>query len=202
MSTIPRSPGTYILTHRPTGRFYIGSSTNLYSRINHHNYLFRYNKHFSQRLQDVCNSADEIDVEVFPLITRDSAYDLEQELLDKNINNPLCCNVGSDARTIWKDGMPSWRRKRHSEKMQGHGVPEHVRLAVSRANAGKKLGPETLQRMRDAKLGKSNLRVKVMIDGILYSTKKEAMDELRVCNVTLNNRLSSTHPKWESWKVI
>lgn len=101
---IPRRPGCYILTHVESGKFYIGSSGNLYER--HHVHMSHlYNGiHKNLRLQELFDSDDYCLMEYQLADNREIAYQLEQTELDQWIDHPDCLNVLNDAKTGWKDG--------------------------------------------------------------------------------------------------
>lgn len=102
---IPNLPGVYIVTHEPTGLYYVGSSGNLLERRHHHVAGLRNGNHISPRLQQTWQGEiSEYTFKFETCIDRDSAYDREQELLDKLWGMPLCTNHGNSARSRWVIG--------------------------------------------------------------------------------------------------
>jgi hypothetical protein len=104
---IPREPGCYILNHRVTGKFYIGSTSNLYRRYQQQLTSLRLGVNHNLELQRLFDSDDHFDYEWLVSPDRDHAYDIEQHELDRFLNHPDCINVLNDARKGWKRGtMP------------------------------------------------------------------------------------------------
>lgn len=202
MTKLSSAPGAYVITHNPSGRFYIGSSGNVRARINQHYHLLRHDKHPSGRLQEVFTNTDDITIDVTPAPDKDGAFESEQAILDARFSDPLCCNNAPGARTLWKDGMPEEQRRLRSDKMKGHSVSDHVRESVRKANTGLKRSPETLQRMREAKAEQAAKQsIPVIVNGVEYKSNKEAIEKLGINKRTLTKRLNSDDPKWADWKT-
>lgn len=196
----PRSPGAYILTHVPTGRFYIGSTCNLYNRINTHLSNLRHGKHHVALLQEVFSGDLDMSLQIQTTPCRDTAYSAEQELLDRHHSNRLCCNAHDATHGNWKRGMPEERRRHLSNSRMGHEVPEHVRDAVRRANTGSKRGPETIRKMQEARARQPvTWASPVIVNGVRYESRNEAAAALGINSTTLRTRIRSTDPKWEKW---
>ena len=104
---IPHSAGCYILNHRLTGKFYIGSTSNLYRRYQQQLTSLRLGANHNPELQRLFDNDDHFDYEWIVSTDRDHAYDIEQRELDRFLNHPDCINVLNDARKGWKRGtMP------------------------------------------------------------------------------------------------
>jgi group I intron endonuclease len=116
---VPRLPGVYVITHEPTGIYYVGSTGNLYERRSNHIAELKQHRHVNRRLQDTWGgSLDDYTFKFEACDSRDEALDLEQEVLDKLWGMFLCANVGNDARIGWKHGtMPPELLNKHSQHL-------------------------------------------------------------------------------------
>lgn len=101
---IPRRPGCYILTHVESGKFYIGSTGNLYERHHVHMSHLYSGIHKNLQLQELFDSDDYCLMEHLLTADREIAYQLEQTELDRWIGHPDCLNVLNDAKASWKYG--------------------------------------------------------------------------------------------------
>lgn len=128
-------PGAYIMTHRPTGVYYVGSSSNLYLRHRGHLDKLRIGKHRTQRLQELYRGPSEFEFKLIETLDTEEARGVEQTLLDEHLGNPLCCNVAPDAVNTW-DVMPENVR---SAMTVGRLKSEKWRAAISRPQS-----PETI----------------------------------------------------------
>ncbi len=90
--------GVYVLTHSGTGKIYVGSSGQLTVRLDRHFRELKLGTHHNKPLQDVWNRHPRLLITLFPTETREEAYALEKELIDKNRPSGLLLNVGSDVR--------------------------------------------------------------------------------------------------------
>ena len=90
--------GVYVLTHSGTGKIYVGSSGQLTVRLDRHFRELKLGTHHNKPLQDVWNRHPWLLITLFPTETREEAYALEKELIDKNRPSGLLLNVGSDVR--------------------------------------------------------------------------------------------------------
>lgn len=86
--------GVYILFSPRTGKFYVGSSGDLAKRHDQHFTELRKNRHLCVGLQDLWNSGH--DIFFFPVTveTREEAYALEQDILDRYRDDDKMLNVG------------------------------------------------------------------------------------------------------------
>lgn len=82
----------YILTHKPTGVFYVGSTKNLRTRLIDHRVKLDGGKHYAKALQDVYRSWDEISVEHTECRDDAAALRMEQDALKKYHGHRLCAN--------------------------------------------------------------------------------------------------------------
>ncbi len=184
---IPSSPGVYRITHVPTGLFYVGSTSNLRSRIGEHRRRLTSNGHPNKRFQEAFTSLSDLDIVVTPLSSSEEAMKKEQEMLDREHGKPNCCNVSPNATSTGNN------------RASGHVVQDHVREAVRLANTGLKRSKETLERMSEAK---SNQHIPVEIDGVRYKHAKDAAAKTGVPYGTVYYRANSDAECFSGWKFI
>lgn len=204
--TIPRAPGAYIITHLPTGVYYIGSSQNIGRRIVNHRNQLQMGTHPNKRLLETVKSLDELSIVSHPTETLDQARDKEQELLDKHHGQDLCCNVGTGSRSPWSiGGVPESLKKlnrgralgnRHSE---GHVVSDEVKDAVRRANTGLKRSEETIAKLRAAAPTCQMIPRQVSVNGIVYDSISAAAKAHGVSSPTVRNRIQSESECFSGW---
>ena len=93
------TPAVYMLTHEPTGLFYIGSSSSFGLRVNSHKHQLLKGIHKATRLQEVFKSWDEIDVRFTEVDSPETALATEQHFLNLFYGHPLCVNSASSVRS-------------------------------------------------------------------------------------------------------
>lgn len=86
----------YRLVHRPTGKFYIGSTDLIEDRKVQHMESLRKGHHQNVRLQRFYNRKGPkgFEFEVHEVKNRKEAYALEQRLITKHLDNPKLMNIG------------------------------------------------------------------------------------------------------------
>lgn len=94
MSTL----GTYVLTDAKTRKFYVGSSKDIEKRIERHIRDLNMEEHHCLPLQSLWNKHSRLIETVFPTETREEAYELEQDLINRNLDSPSLLNVGMGVR--------------------------------------------------------------------------------------------------------
>lgn len=212
----PKTPGAYILTHEPTGRFYIGSSGDLRSRLLDHRRLLIRGVHGNKNLLDCFTEWGDIDIKYELFDFRSEAYRREDELLGYFHGQPLCCNVGRDPHGAFIGGMPEETKhklrlanlgRRHSDefkqkcsiRLTGHRLSEETRRRISEANLGKSFSDEIRLNMREAKTltaGKS-----IIIKGIRYRSYAEAVRALGIHESTIRQRVANKSSLFDDWKL-
>ena len=203
MKPLPTKPGAYTITHRPTGRFYVGSTGNLQARILSHKSNLRRAVHNNQKLQEVVTSIDDLVIVVDITDTLESARDKEQRLLDTHLGDPNCCNVGTGARSLWVEGTvpeelraQTGARSKGNSYAKGHVVSEEARDAVRRANTGLKRSDEVKARMSAAN---TNVRA-VVVNGVEYPSIRKMAIALGLHPDTARSRILSTNPEFCNWR--
>lgn len=85
--------GTYTLTHVKSGRFYVGSSGDVKKRLDRHWSELRSGKHHCRPLQEIWNNGGDLAVAVIETDTREEAYELEQDFLDRFAESSQMLNI-------------------------------------------------------------------------------------------------------------
>lgn len=88
------STGAYILTDKKTKKFYVGSSFDVEKRIDRHVHDLNSGKHHCLPFQKIWNENSKLVVTFFPTATRDDAYILEQDIIDRNLTSANLLNIG------------------------------------------------------------------------------------------------------------
>lgn len=198
--TLDARPGVYTITHSPTGRFYVGSSKKVSTRISGHLSDLRKGSHDNRLLQEIVTSTDDLVFTAAYTETVEEARNAEQELLDIYHGQELCCNIGTGSKSLWAAGkVPSEmidKVRAHATGNsygKGHVVTEEMKEAVRRANTGLKRSPETLEKMR------ANGLRPVVINGVKYDGVEIAAKALGIHPQTLNKRINSNLDEWSEW---
>lgn len=167
-SDLPEMPAVYVLIHRTTGYFYIGSTNSLGRRMRRHTESFTHG-HYNRKLHNVVeNHRDELDLKYMFVETEEEARALEQRYLDQHIHDPHCCNEATGATSTWGGGVPAHQRAKmvagateYAQSERGReaarkrmlGIPrteEHKRRVAEKLT-GLKRSPETIEKLRIAK---------------------------------------------------
>ena len=206
MDHIPSCPGSYKITHRESGFFYVGSSKNIRGRIKHHISSLKRGDHINEAFQKAFVSVDHLDIEINQFETLLQARDSEQEMIDKYLTDPKCCNVGTGAHATWQRGAtPTWLSDINRLKglgnqyAKGHVVSDAVKDAVRAANTGRVRSGETRAKMSDAK---SAMKRAVEINGVTSPGVKEASMALGISKETIRSRALSANVIFAGWLFV
>lgn len=110
----------YILTHVASGKFYIGSTSNVHKRIQRHFNELNNSKHHNVLLQECYNESKTLELRTLgPFKDRQSAYDFESKLITRALNdvkllNILNGSIGGDAISR-HPGLSSIREERRAK---------------------------------------------------------------------------------------
>src|ERR1039458_6811279 len=146
MSPDPSLPGNYTITHRATGRCYVGQSANMPRRwANDHRPALRHNKHDSKYMQNVWNKyfEDAFDFEVVENCDVDDLTEREQWWMDelKPVFN-TCPTAGSRRGFV----CTAETRAKIGAAKKGKALTPMHRAAISagraRAKAERNLGKQ------------------------------------------------------------
>lgn len=209
--------GVYSITHRPTGYVYIGSSSNLYRRINHHKSMLRLGTHFIPILQKLYQDNQDVEYCWVETIDVDEARNIEQFLLFAGRDYALFLNRAIDAYHSFKNLKHTEETKRKiSEKRKGVALSEDHRAAISKGGKGRIVSDETRALISQKKKGvpkpesvreilqKSNeLKSKIVqVGDITYPSAAAAGRAYGVDTKTIHNRVNSTTDKFKDWSFV
>lgn len=202
----------YLLKHVPSKKFYVGSTGGIKQRLINHRSALRNNKHYCKLLQAFYNEDPSSVQECIILVPdRDTAFELEQFIIDDNVSSGLLLNVSPDAKTPYK-GL------KHSEETR-------LKITASRIgelnpNYGKRMSEATKRKIAQAITGERNqfygkthtdevkqrlreLRQRpVVAGGKRYSSIVEAYKQMKIGRRKLVSRLESTSPEWTDYYYI
>lgn len=185
---IPESAGVYILTHIPTGMFYIGATKKL-------------RKRFLQHLGDITFSRKGIagrfgsgemhkhDFNFQFELTADiwDALDFEKALLRSNVNTPLCVNRSYLQGTLKEYSQETIQKRRN--KIVG----------VSRGESFK----DTMRAVRSSPDYKGPIPVRrISIEGKTYPHCAEAARQLGMNVLTLRSRVQRDSATFSDWYYL
>jgi group I intron endonuclease len=190
--------GAYVLAHKSTGCFYVGSSVNLRERINLHQSHLRRGIHANKKLAELVAHDDEVSVGVVRTHTREEAYAIEQAVLDQHHGDPYCLNIAKDAKSSPK-GRPLSPETRHkqSQSLQGREFSEESRLKMSQASLGVPKSQEHVAKMRQAR--KEINSCPVIVEGTRFDSIAEACRQFNTLHQTVHRRIRSTDEKFKNW---
>lgn len=117
--------GAYTLTDLRTGKFYVGSSGDIEKRFKRHFDDLQSQRHHCPGLQKLWNDYGRLRQSTYPTETREQAYELEQDMLDRFKGSVLLLNVGLSVR----GGDNLTRNPRRSEIVAA--IKESVREKLS-----------------------------------------------------------------------
>jgi predicted GIY-YIG superfamily endonuclease len=170
--------GAYMIFHRVTGLFYIGSATNLHKRRLEHESRLRSGIHHLARLQEAYNQSQIADFIYWYSADRAQALQWEQSLLDQYWGNPLLLNFG---RVADKPRLGAKNNERQREAARQTRLTEVVsterREILSQSRLAFEASPEG-RALRDRLSAQKRMRVS--IDGVIYQSTREAAEKLGI----------------------
>lgn len=199
-----KHPGSYILTHIPTGHFYVGSASCVKARMQQHKHTLNKGNHANRRLQQIFTKWEDLQIDITLTNTVDDARREEQDLLDTHSESELLCNVSTSATNSFQGVLSDERRKEillmaiAASSLARRGKPQtedHIRNAVE----GRRGFTQTDKSREAISLTKSK---KVSIDGVIYDSSREAAKALNLPFRTLRSRLYSDSKKFKHYFFI
>jgi group I intron endonuclease len=157
VESIPHASGIYQILCVPTDKVYVGSSSDLYRRWNHHQSLLRRGRHYSRYLQSawIKYGTESFVFSVLEFVPIDSLVEREQYYLDTlHACDP---SIGFNTAPVAKSlrgipRTPEWAAKIGATH-RGVSVPEHVRAKIRSALVGQVITEETRQKISKAVKG-------------------------------------------------
>lgn len=196
------SIGMYILTHIPTGMFYIGSSQNIERRLAQHRQKLNLQVHPNHRFQKVFQKWDDVKVETFLTETVQEARDKETELLKVHVGSDLCFNYNTDANnpaanvikyrsTVRNTGYNSVDRVYPPKKTK-----EEISKIAKERRAKFPLSAAARERISQAR---SRL---ISIEGTEYPNARVASESLGLAEGTIYRRITSKSTRFKDWHYV
>lgn len=139
----------YVILNTTDNVFYIGSTCDIYSRINQHRCELRGNYHQSKKLQESFNNSNLYDFVISVIFTEnmEENYDLEQILLDNFIKLSTCTNTHSNSRSSLGIFPNEETKQKISNILKGRKVSLETRNKISLIHKGKIISKETKAKM-------------------------------------------------------
>jgi group I intron endonuclease len=124
--------GTYRIRNIVSGRFYIGSSENVYRRFETHRRQLRAGAHKNIPLQGSWNKhgEDAFKFEVLGTFSPDAVRGAERALLQQFFSHPLCCNMHDETYVFPRTG------RKHTAATRAK-ISEKVQAALAQGRGGK-----------------------------------------------------------------
>lgn len=190
----------YTLTHLPSGKVYVGMTGNFVARKATHRHNLKTNGHKTPQLQALFNEdPDWGNWEWFGYIVadKDEAVKMEQLKIDEFHSTGRLLNQSLDG----KAPIAYLMRNEENLRRQREGTKRYVELNPGLLNARAKLMCETRwssSENRKAWCGAGNPFAKrVMVDGVIYGSVKDAQRELKINEKTIRTRCRD--PKYPNY---
>lgn len=212
-------PAAYVLTHQKTGMTYVGSTHNLYTRINQHKTRLQAGTHRNPNLQQAFDDDPRFDMGFVRAENKEEALDIEQKMLDEGHAQGKLLNVAFDARrtglgvAVQDEAKAKLReatnrqfsddaaRQRHSElskKMWEDPEFRAKHVGRERSAESKKAVSEGLRQKYiddpDLKVRQGLARKKeIVYNGVTYPSVTDASKILGIPTSTLHGRIKRSN---------
>lgn len=154
--------GAYKITNTGNGKVYIGATSNLRDRIQHHDWDLRHGRHSNKEMQaDYDENPDAFRFDVLELCDPGTLAELERKYIaDYDAMNPAHGynresggnankKISDETKKIWSD-----HRKGEGAAMYGKHHTEETKKKISAATKGRcLLSPESIRKMAETKRG-------------------------------------------------
>lgn len=199
-------PAAYALLHQASGKAYVGSTHNLYLRMQQHRFHLKEGDHKNRHLQEAYNQSPELSVRYTKTTSKADAVAIEQQLLNDLFPSGKLFNISPDA-TFANKGVPvSEERKeelrqrtvnqfstQEARDRQSQLSKEKWQDPEYRAKQESRVTPNDVrseisntvtalwqdeQYRRNVLKGQKKRRIPVVIHGITYSCRSEAATSL------------------------
>lgn len=146
--------GVYRIRNVVSGRFYVGSSEDIYRRFESHRRKLRKGTHTNVGLQLswIKNGEDAFRFDILHRVDPEKLRDVERTMLVPLLSHPLCCNMHDETYIFPRTGRP------HSEETRAK-ISLKVQAVLSAGRGGKFIpSAETRAKMSAALLGNQNAK--------------------------------------------
>ena len=153
--------GAYKITNTANGKVYIGATSNLRDRKQHHDWDLRHHKHSNKAMQeDYDKNPDAFRFDVIEFCDTENLTELERKYIaEYDSMNPIYGynreSGGNKDKTISSETKQIWSTHRKGEggAMYGKHHTEEARRKISEKQIGKVLSEETKRKISSAKIG-------------------------------------------------
>lgn len=152
----------YKITNEQNGKVYIGGSSNVRDRRQHHEWDLEHNRHANKALQeDFNNYPDSFRFDVIEYCSEEDLVDLERKYIaEYDAMNPAHGynresggnadkTISDETKRIWSD-----QRSNGGAGMFGKHHTEEAKRKISKAHTGRHLSEESIRKMAETKRGK------------------------------------------------
>ena len=154
--TLPREAGIYRIEDDVSGRFYVGSASNLYGRWANHLYHLRRGSHHNPTMAAIWAKRPEslrIVCIAYCDGCRDSLLLAEQAVIDDVADDPLCMNVLRVAGSHLGAKRSAETRERLAAAKRGSKHSDAAKAKMRAAKVGRKLTEEHKRRIGASSVG-------------------------------------------------
>lgn len=180
-------PAVYTLTHRPTGKFYIGSTKNMYVRFMLHKSKLVNGNHENKNIRAIHTCWEDYDIQFTYCKTKLVAIEEEQRMLTLHNGNPLLCNVAKNATPSW---LVNGAVKAASDFWKDETRSKEARKKISEALLGRKKPPGFI--------GGNHKPVET--DGLQFKNAKHAAEHHGISYSAMRRRLNGRTKGYPTWK--
>lgn len=152
-----KQPGIYKISS-PSGKFYIGSSSNIHSRwIAHRSELSR-GKHCNLPLQRAYNKYGDqaIVFEVLTFCSREEPLEIEQKYIDELNPHYNICRIAGNSIGVKRAPFTEEHCRKIGESQKGKKLSHEHRIAIGNIHRGKTLSDYHILRLKECNTGESN----------------------------------------------
>lgn len=154
--------GAYKITNTGNGKVYIGATSNLRDRIQHHDWDLRHGRHSNKEMQaDYDENPDAFRFDVLELCDPGTLAELERKYISEyDSMNPAHGynreSGGNKDKTISDETKKIWSEHRSNggAGMFGKHHTEEAKRKISEKHKGRRLSEESIRKMAETKRGK------------------------------------------------
>lgn len=201
-NSIESKNGAYFILHSETGRIYAGSSLSVNDRVTEHKRYLRNGTHFNKELQEAYNSDQKLETFTTNTPDRESAFALEQVLLDTFKDTGFLFNRSTQAKNsfscmVFDEARIEQMRQASLGKKASEETKLRMSISAKGKNLGKKKDPEVEAQLQVKRLEKAR---KVVVEGVEYESLREASRVLGMGVSSVDYRIRSKDSKYSEWK--
>lgn len=104
-------PAAYALLHVASEKIYVGSTEDLYTRVNNHRNRLKAGEHRNKNIQEAFNQDSRFELAFVQTETKEQAIEIEQRMLDIHMSSGRLLNISPNAQIACKGVLLSDQRK-------------------------------------------------------------------------------------------